>query len=154
MKHGTKDRRKIFDYKEAPDFNQRPTDEEIELVASILNGELKGERHGCLPAIRERLEKRYPKVEPEILSRISYLALAVIDDQEIRAQGWRKITAQELEERGRSGKALIYRSSGIFGNSEIKLTPKEIGGRIYWMLPRACRKYMDERGILSSYVKA
>jgi len=143
----------MFNYKTPPGFDSRPTEEEIALTASILNGELKGERHGCLPMIRESAGKKYPEADPEVISRVTYLALAVIDDREIRAAGWRKITASELEARGRAGKKLTYRSAGVFGVREIVLRPKEAAGRIYWMLPRARRRAVSDHSILTGYVK-
>lgn len=143
----------MFTYKEAPNFKYIPLEEEISLIADILQNKLKGEKYASIPCITEELKKLYPNVKKDILSRIVYLSLHIIDDRQMKTKGWRKISLEELNCLAEEKKKIIYHSQGFFGNREIKLTPKKVGERIYWMLPKCRRKYMPEFEILNSYIK-
>lgn len=141
----------MFNYNKPLSFDEKPTKEEINLVKEELNK--LNDRYGSIPTITEEIKKIYPKIEENIISRVVYISLHIIDDENMIEKGWRKVNRQELEELAKQGKKIKYYSQGILGNQTIILTPKKFNNEYYWILPKCKTRYMSDNNILSSWIK-
>lgn len=131
-------------------FGEKPTKQEIDAIEEAVS--FLGKEGSYNDSVADYLAEKF-KADREITSRAVYRARHEIRRRRMQKHGYTEMTIEKLQVHEKNGDKIILKVEGIFGATELKLTPKEIDGAYYWMKPRAKKTYVLPTSILNNFYK-